>query len=300
MIFLISVHRPNVRMVDTFGKGRVFVAGDAAHTHTSAGGQGLNSSVRDSVSDPFRRRYDGRLITRQYNLGWKLALVLRGLSKPTLLDTYTEERLPVIKEMLEMTTALMKTMAKGGKRVARSPAFFQLGMHSQWSSIVYDERREGGRLAKPESTYEGGEYGELWAGDRAPDAPGLRVLEGSEGTTTLFNLFHVDKHTVLVFVGKDTAVDEARALLDIARNQPSGCCNTVLILEQEQEHAVVQALAGAADVTVVDTEGYVSKFYNVQDGLRAAVVRPDGVVGAMVKTAAGLEHSFGLVFTAGQ
>jgi 2-polyprenyl-6-methoxyphenol hydroxylase-like FAD-dependent oxidoreductase len=43
--------RPNIRMVDTFGKGgRIFVAGDAAHTHSPTGGQGLNSSVQDSVS----------------------------------------------------------------------------------------------------------------------------------------------------------------------------------------------------------------------------------------------------------
>jgi hypothetical protein len=46
--------RPNIRMVNAFGKGgRVFVAGDAAHTHSPTGGQGLNSSVQDSVSSVY-------------------------------------------------------------------------------------------------------------------------------------------------------------------------------------------------------------------------------------------------------
>lgn len=42
--------KPNVRMVDTFGVGRVFLSGDAAHCHSPTGGQGMNSSVQDAVS----------------------------------------------------------------------------------------------------------------------------------------------------------------------------------------------------------------------------------------------------------
>ncbi|KAJ7106977.1 FAD binding domain-containing protein, partial [Mycena epipterygia] len=81
--------RPSMRMVDKFGVGRVFVAGDAAHCHSPTGGQGLNSSVQDAV-----------------NLGWKLALVANACAPSTLLDSYSAERLPVIAEMLQLTTAL--------------------------------------------------------------------------------------------------------------------------------------------------------------------------------------------------
>jgi 2-polyprenyl-6-methoxyphenol hydroxylase-like FAD-dependent oxidoreductase len=49
-VTLTDRHRPNVRMVNTFQKDRVFLAGDAAHTHSPTGGQGLNSGMQDAVS----------------------------------------------------------------------------------------------------------------------------------------------------------------------------------------------------------------------------------------------------------
>src|SRR5690606_26027013 len=73
----LSVYQVNIRMVDRYRVGRVLLAGDAAHVHTPAGGQGMNTGVQDA-----------------YNLGWKLGGVLRGTPE-TLLDTYEEERLPI-------------------------------------------------------------------------------------------------------------------------------------------------------------------------------------------------------------
>ncbi|KAF4609916.1 hypothetical protein D9613_010247 [Agrocybe pediades] len=81
----------NIRMVDRFKAGRCFIAGDAGHIHSPTGGQGLNSGIQDS-----------------FNLAWKLALVLKGLAPESLLDTYNEERLPVIAEMLNMTSTILK------------------------------------------------------------------------------------------------------------------------------------------------------------------------------------------------
>ncbi|SDP11231.1 FAD-dependent monooxygenase [Lentzea jiangxiensis] len=78
-----SLYRTNIRMVDRFRVGRVFLAGDAAHVHSPAGAQGMNTGIQDA-----------------YNLGWKLAM-------ETLLDTYEAERKPVAEWLLGMTTALM-------------------------------------------------------------------------------------------------------------------------------------------------------------------------------------------------
>ena len=61
----------------------MFLAGDAAHVHSPAGGQGMNTGLQDEI-----------------NLGWKLALVCRGKARPELLDSYEIERLPVIKKTL--------------------------------------------------------------------------------------------------------------------------------------------------------------------------------------------------------
>ena len=63
---------------------RVFIAGDACHTHSAKAGQGMNVSMADT-----------------WNLGWKLAAVIRGLAKPELLNTYSEERQTVASELID-------------------------------------------------------------------------------------------------------------------------------------------------------------------------------------------------------
>ena len=63
---------------------RVFIAGDACHTHSAKAGQGMNVSMADA-----------------WNLGWKLAAVLRGTAKPELLHTYSEKRQAVAKQLID-------------------------------------------------------------------------------------------------------------------------------------------------------------------------------------------------------
>lgn len=72
-----STYKVHTRHVDKFSVGRIFLAGDAAHIHSPAGAQGMNTGIQDG-----------------YNLAWKIALVLRQHASDRLLDTYNEERLP--------------------------------------------------------------------------------------------------------------------------------------------------------------------------------------------------------------
>jgi 2-polyprenyl-6-methoxyphenol hydroxylase-like FAD-dependent oxidoreductase len=65
----------NERKVSHYGRGRAFLAGDAAHIHSPAGGQGMNTGMQDA-----------------FNLSWKLSLVIGGVAKPSLLDSYSVER----------------------------------------------------------------------------------------------------------------------------------------------------------------------------------------------------------------
>jgi 2-polyprenyl-6-methoxyphenol hydroxylase-like FAD-dependent oxidoreductase len=81
------------RQAATYRKGRVLLAGDAAHVHSPVGGQGLNTGVQDAV-----------------NLGWKLAQVVKGISPVTLLDTYHAERHPVGAKVLRITMAQVGLM----------------------------------------------------------------------------------------------------------------------------------------------------------------------------------------------
>jgi len=101
-IIWISKYRPNIRMVDTLRVGRVFIAGDAAHCHTPAGGQGMNSSIQDS-----------------FNLAWKLSLVYKGHASAALLDSYQEERLPIIAEMLGKRQRSLTMFLKKGAILVR-------------------------------------------------------------------------------------------------------------------------------------------------------------------------------------
>ncbi|MFE3187518.1 FAD-dependent monooxygenase [Nocardia sp. NPDC059240] len=84
------------RLADHYRSGRVFLAGDAAHIHFPAGGQGLNTGVQDAA-----------------NLGWKLAAVLRARTSESLLATYESERRPVAARVLQNTRAQTALMRPG-------------------------------------------------------------------------------------------------------------------------------------------------------------------------------------------
>jgi hypothetical protein len=133
-----TVYRVNVRMAERFRVGRVFLAGDAAHVHPPAGGQGLNTGIQDA-----------------YNLGWKLGAVLNG-APDALLDSYEAERLPVAVNLLGMTGTLHKQGFRLTGTVPQNAAIdvYQLKLNYRGSS-----------LARGESA------GPLQPGDRAPDAP---------------------------------------------------------------------------------------------------------------------------------
>jgi len=90
-----------VRLADTFRQGNVFLAGDAAHVHSTTGGQGMNCCMQDA-----------------FNLGWKLGLVLKGYAKPELLDTYETERRPVAEQVIWAASSLHDIFMKHGKDIA--------------------------------------------------------------------------------------------------------------------------------------------------------------------------------------
>jgi hypothetical protein len=87
------------RQAASYRKGRVLLAGDAAHVHHSVGGQGLNLGVQDAV-----------------NLGWKLAQVIKGTSPESLLDTYHAERHPIAARVLRNTVAQIALLRRADDR----------------------------------------------------------------------------------------------------------------------------------------------------------------------------------------
>jgi 2,4-dichlorophenol 6-monooxygenase len=84
----------NSLVADSYQMGRAFLAGDAAHRHSPGGGLGSNTSIQDA-----------------YNLGWKIAAVVRGEAGPSLLTTYNSERQPIGKSVVERATHIVDISA---------------------------------------------------------------------------------------------------------------------------------------------------------------------------------------------
>jgi hypothetical protein len=211
--------------------------------------------------------------------------------------------------MLRVTKAILNEVSTGERNKnldadvsawQRGVALAMLGVNYEWSSIIYDERRDGGRAATAEGAYSGGANG-VRAGDRAPHAPNLEVLASAEFPKlplSLFDTFTPDKHTLLLFAKDDASSGSTTRFLDTVQHQPAGSIRTVVVFATsppELESSTLQH----ADNIVVDHDGHAFKAYGIDEmktSVCAVVVRPDAMIGAMVTSAEGLERYFGLIF----
>jgi 2-polyprenyl-6-methoxyphenol hydroxylase-like FAD-dependent oxidoreductase len=160
------------RQAASYRKGRVLLAGDAAHVHGPQGGQGLNTGVQDAV-----------------NLGWKLAQVVNRTSPESLLDTYHAERHPVGARVLHNTMAQVALSRTEERSKALRDTMLDL--------LAMDEprRRIAGMISGLDIHYDLGE-GHPLLGRRMPDLD----LETGDGPTRVFTLLH-DARPVLLNLG---------------------------------------------------------------------------------------------------
>lgn len=167
------------RQAASYRRGRVLLAGDAAHIHHSVGGQGLNIGVQDAV-----------------NLGWKLAQVVKGISPDSLLDSYHAERHPVAARVLRNTMAQIALLRRGddGLKAARETVSELLAMDEP-------RKRFGATMSGLDIRYELGE-GHPLLGRRMPDLD--LVVEGRP--LKLFTLLHGARGLLLNF-GKAGTTD---------------------------------------------------------------------------------------------
>ncbi|MCC7039595.1 MAG: FAD-dependent monooxygenase [Burkholderiales bacterium] len=146
----------NERKVASFRAGRVFVAGDAAHVHSPAGGQGMNTGMQDA-----------------FNLAWKLALVERGLAKPSLLDSYSDERSAVARRILADSGKMirMATLRNAVAQYARNFVAHRL------LGLPFVQRAAASRLAEIAIGYAGSPLNVGSADGLAGPAPGQRIVD---------------------------------------------------------------------------------------------------------------------------
>jgi len=150
------------RQAATYRKGRVMLAGDAAHVHSPVGGQGLNTGVQDAV-----------------NLGWKLAQVVKGISSDSLLDSYHAERHPVAARVLRHTMAQVALMRVDDRIDALRETVAEL------LSMDEPRKRFAAMMSGLDIHYDLGE-GHPLLGRRMPDLD----LVGVDGPLRVFTLLH--------------------------------------------------------------------------------------------------------------
>lgn len=171
------------RLATSYREGRVLLAGDAAHVHSPVGGQGLNIGLQDA-----------------FNLGWKLAQVVKGVSPDRLLDTYHAERHPIGAALLQTTLAL-SGLARGG---ARAEAL------RSWVArlIRMDEPRRcyGANISGLDIRYDLGD-GHPLLGRRMPDVD----LITTEGPRRIFELLHDGRPILLSLGGAGMSAKAMRA-----------------------------------------------------------------------------------------
>ncbi len=221
--------------------GRVFLAGDAAHVHSPAGGQGMNTGMQDAA-----------------NLAWKLRLAWSGAGAPGLLDSYQAERHPVGAHVVRTAGTMTAAMTREGAlaRHAREFLLSTLVGHTPLKESLARRLSET-TISYRDSPIVGGMprrtvgHGPLHPGDLAPAAPG--VVEALDPLV----------HTVLHVGEPDPAARSAAEL----RASFGGLVRNVLVHPEGRRD-------GPFDGVVADADGSVAARYGAGEGL-LAVVRPD-------------------------
>ncbi|RAL12949.1 putative phenol 2-monooxygenase [Aspergillus homomorphus CBS 101889] len=188
-----SAYAIGQRHADCFHKDyRVFLAGDACHTHSPKAGQGMNVSLQDG-----------------YNIGWKLALVLKGLAPPSLLETYVLERQKVAIDLINFDRYFAKLFSSKGEASPQEfqEGFIQSGKYTAGLTAKYDESliTSDTDVSKELST-------NVVVGMRLPSAQVVRFCD-SKPLQLATTLKSDGRWRVIAFVG-DLSIAHNKARLD--------------------------------------------------------------------------------------
>jgi len=237
-----SVYRVSHRIASAYGRGRVFIAGDAAHIHPPVGGQGMNTGLQDV-----------------HNLAWKLAHVAKGLAGPALLDSYQAERHPVGVDVVKSTSEALNAVLA---QQAANPAMreTQLLITYRGSPIVADGWTDADPLSPA-------------PGDRLPDAGGLSQRFVGHARR-LHEFIGRGRYTLVGYV--DTMEQQFGAFIELCRAFAAwsgDARSAVLVTAQGFETPDSELMA-----TLTDAAGEFTAAYRPTGGA-AWIARPDGHIG---------------------
>jgi 2-polyprenyl-6-methoxyphenol hydroxylase-like FAD-dependent oxidoreductase len=225
--------RLHERLAERYRVGRVFLVGDAAHIHTPAGGQGMNTGIQDA-----------------HNLAWKLGLVLGGHAGERMLDSYEAERRPIAADILRFTDLGFRT-GLGGSVLVRKlrPILLPMVFGSAWVSdkvtrtmgqLEINVRRSP--IVEDHRFFPTGPH----AGDRAPDATFVHEGEAAQ----VFEVIRGTRHVVFTHcVGPD-------ALASLRRELPETLVR-VVVADEGDELEDRYHLGNGPALWVVRPDGYI-------------------------------------------
>ena len=243
--------------VPHYRQGRVLLAGDAAHIHSPAGAQGMNTGIQDAA-----------------NLAWKLALVAHHRADAELLDTYHDERHPVGAAVVRNTTTLTNVgAARGPKAAIRNLALFLVGHLPRLADTAAATMTET-TIGYPDSVlsvqHGAHRHGTARAGEHAPDPDGLL---GADGTPVAVEDL-LTRPGMLLLVRSDDSekVDDLRGALGdlgtmvrVVRATPSEDCLA------DADDVIGRAYGfGAEGMALIRPDGYLGL---VSDSADAGVLR---------------------------
>lgn len=234
----------SLRLADSYRVGRVFLGGDATHTHSPAGGQGLNTGIQDG-----------------FNLGWKLALVAKGIAPTALLDTYHEERHAIGKRVLRTSDLLLRSL------LLRQPILRSLREILLRTLIPLPpvQRNLALNLSGLGIHYETGK-GQL-GGQRLPD---MEFMTANDRLVRLYELLRFPGYTLLLFIDPNRG-REQQAIASILDGADDSIKPHVILNNGLPE------LHDYGANTLVDYRGDFETRLGAKTG-RLILLRPDGYV----------------------
>lgn len=235
----------------------VFLVGDAAHIHSPVGGQGMNTGIQDA-----------------FNLAWKLALVLQGQAKASLLDSYHDERYPIIHGMVKETEAATKMVMSEDGFIEKLTAF------SEGFALPVSRAVQGmlNRLAQIDLRYENSkviDYANvsghiILQGMRAPDA----VLGSGR---RLYDAWRDGRHHLLVFLGAEPSAARVKAVAELTALVEAKFGEVVV-------DVVAKTVVPALPKAMLDEDGLAHDAYYADTQPMLYLVRPDNVIAAVSKS----------------
>jgi hypothetical protein len=236
----LTIFETHHAQVPRYRVGRVFLAGDAAHVHSPAGGQGMNTGMQDA-----------------FNLGWKLALAARGGAAPdALLDSYHAERHPVAAHVISLTSNITRVGTAGSRfeREVRNELMKLASKVPAARARLADEMEEIVVGYRESPIVVDGRRGPVRAGDAAPDVAELGLASRIVG----------EKHTLMIVPGADGVVPETRYPIDadVVTVAPDGDGD---VSDPERKVAARYGLEKDGGVVVVRPDGYVGVIAGLED-----------------------------------